>query len=127
MVLGTQQVWGPKGLRLMIDGHATLSTTTNMFGGSSIGEQFATSGFVTKFAGFDVYTTPEIVEDGSNDEAGMAFSRNAFGLAIPAKGLMNIETQRDASKRITEYVGVGTWGECIIKELYGVSMTSDVA
>ena len=128
LVLGTQQVWGAKGLRLMIQGHATLSTSTNLMGGTpSVGHKFSETGFVTKLAGFDVYTTPEIVEDGNNDEAGMAFSRNAFGLAIPAKGLMNIETQRDASKRMTEYVGVGTWGEVIIKELYGVSMTSDVS
>ena len=126
LVLGTQQVWGAKGLRLMIDGHATLATTTNALGGSSIGEQFMTTGFVTKFAGFDVYSTPEIVEDGNNDEAGCAFSRNAMGMAIPAKGLINIETQRDASKRMTEYVGTGTWGETMIKELYGVSITSDV-
>ena len=127
LVLGTQQTWGAKGLRLMIQGHATLSTTTNLVGGSSIGEIFTTTGFVTKFAGFDVYSTPEIVEDGSNDEAGCAFSRNAMGMAVPAKGLISIETQRDASKRMTEYVGTGTWGEAIIKELYGVSVTSDVS
>ena len=80
LVLGTQQTWGPKGLRLMIQGHATLSTTTNLVGNSSVGEDFTDNGFVTKFAGFDVYSTPEIVEDGSNDEAGCAFSRGALGL-----------------------------------------------
>ena len=127
LVLGTQQTWGPKGLRLMIQGHATLSTTTNLVGNSSIGEQFTTTGFVTKFAGFDVYSTPEIVEDGSNDEAGCAFSRGAMGFATGSKGIISIETQRDASKRVTEYVGTGVWGECIIKELWGVSITSDVS
>ena len=127
LVLGTQQTWGPKGLRLMIQGHATLSTTTNLVGNSSIGEQFSTTGFVTKFAGFDVYSTPEIVEDGSNDEAGCAFSRGAMGFATGSKGIISIETQRDASKRVTEYVGTGVWGECIIKELWGVSITSDVS
>ena len=50
LVLGTQQTWGAKGLRLMIQGHATLSTTTNLIGNSSIGETFSTTGFVTKFA-----------------------------------------------------------------------------
>ena len=50
-----------------------------------------------------------------------------MGMAVPAKGLISIETQRDASKRMTEYVGTGTWGEAIIKELYGVSVTSDVS
>ena len=127
LVLGTQQTWGPKGLRLMIQGHATLSTTTNLVGNSSIGEQFSTTGFVTKFAGFDCYSTPEIVEDGSNDEAGCAFSRGAMGFATGSKGIISIETQRDASKRVTEYVGTGVWGECIIKELWGVSITSDVS
>jgi len=127
LVLGTQQTWGAKGLRLMIQGHATLSTTTNLVGGSSIGETFTTTGFVTKFAGFDVYSTPEIVEDGSNDEAGCAFSRNAMGFATGSKGIISVETQRDASARVTEYVGTGVWGETIIKELYGVSITSDVS
>ena len=127
LVLGTQQTWGPKGLRLMIQGHATLSTTTNLVGNSSVGEDFTVNGFVTKFAGFDVYSTPEIVEDGSNDEAGCAFSRGALGFATGSKGIVSIETQRDASKRVTEYVGTGVWGETIIKELWGVSITSDVS
>ena len=87
----------------------------------------ATSGFVTKLAGFDVYSTPEIVEDGSNDEAGCAFSRGAMGFATGSGGLIKVETQRDASARLTEYVGTGVWGECIIKELWGVSITSDVS
>ena len=127
LVLGTQQTWGPKGLRLMIGSHATLPTTTNWLGNSSIGSDMAVSGFVTKFAGFDVYSTPEIVEDGSNDEAGCAFSAGAMGFATGSNGIMSIETQRDASKRTTEYVGTGVWGECIIKELWGVSITSDVS
>ena len=127
LVLGTQQTWGATGLRLMIQGHATLSTTTNLIGNSSVGETFTTTGFVTKFAGFDVYSTPEIVEDGSNDEAGCAFSRGAMGFATGSKGIISIETQRDASKRVTENVATGVWGECIIKELWGVSITSDVS
>ena len=127
LVLGTQQTWGPKGLRLMIQGHATTPVAgSNLIGNSSIGETFTVNGFVTKFAGFDVYSTPEIVEDGNNDEAGCAFSRNAMGFATGSKGIISVETQRDASARMTEYVGTGVWGEVIIKELYGVSITSDV-
>ena len=127
LVLGTQQVWGPKGLRLMIQGNATTPVAGSNVLGDAVGRDHTITGWVAKFAGFDVYTTPEIVEDSSNDEAGMAFSRNCFGMASPAKGLISIETQRDASKRMTEYVGTGTWGEAIIKELYGVSVTSDVS
>ena len=50
-----------------------------------------------------------------------------MGFATGSNGIMSIETQRDASKRTTEYVGTGVWGECIIKELWGVSITSDVS
>ena len=127
MVLGTQQMWGELGLRAIITGSATgLTGATNIFGSNQMGTDLSVNGFVTKFAGFNVYVTPEIVEDGSNDEAGCAFSRDCFGFATGAKGIISIETQRDASKRMTEYVGTGVWGETMIKELYGVSVTSDV-
>ena len=89
--------------------------------------KMVTSGFVTKLAGFDVYSTPEIIEDGNNDEAGCAFSAGAFGFATGSNGIMSIETQRDASARVTEYVGTGVWGECMIKDLWAVSITSDVS
>ena len=126
LVLGTQQMYGAKGLSTIITGAAT-PTATNLFGRSEAGQDLAMNGFVTKFAGFDVYTTPEIAEDGNNDEAGCAFSRGAFGFATGSAGIMSIETQRDASKRITEYVGTGVWGETMIKDLYAVSLTSDVS
>ena len=127
LVLGTQQVWGKKGLRLMMSGNATAPTTSNWYANSVPGQEMVQSGFVTKLAGFDVYTTPEIVEDGSNDENGCAFSAGAMGFASGSKGIISIETQRDASKRVTEYVGTGVWGECIIKELWGVAINSDVS
>jgi len=125
LVLGTQQMWGAKGLNTIIMG-AAAPTATNLFGRSNTGNDLAMNGFVTRFAGFDVYTTPEIVEDGSNDEAGCAFSAGAFGFATGSKGIMSIETQRDASARVTEYVGTGVWGETMIKDLFAVSLTSDV-
>tara|TARA_Y100001963_G_scaffold26149_1_gene35604 strand:- start:91 stop:996 length:906 start_codon:yes stop_codon:yes gene_type:complete len=126
LVLGLQQMWGAKGLQTLVQG-AAAPTATNLFGHNQAGTELANTGFVTRFAGFDVYTTPEIAEDGSNDEAGCAFSAGAFGYATGSKGVMSIETQRDASKRITEYVGTGVWGETMVKDLWAVSLTSDVS
>jgi len=126
LVLGLQQMWGAKGLQTLIQG-AAAPTGTNVFGNNQAGTDLANTGFVTKFGGFDVYTTPEIAEDGNNDEAGCAFSRGAFGYASGAKGIINIETQRDASARVTEYVGTGVWGETMVKDLWAVSLTSDVS
>ena len=127
LVLGPQQMWGPAGLVQIMQGHLTAPTAANMYGMSNSGQELANTGFITKFAGFDVYVTPEIAEDGNNDEAGCAFSAGAFGFATGANGIMSIETQRDASKRMTEYVGTGVWGETMIKDLFAVSLTSDVS
>ena len=40
---------------------------------------------------------------------------------------MRIETERNASFRTTEYVAVGFWGECEIKDAFGVYILSDVS
>ena len=128
LVLSPKQVWGAKGLSgLLQDAAVTGSNSKPMSLMGQKGEETMANGLVGTIAGFDVYSTPEIVEDGSNDEAGCAFSRGAMGFATGSGGLIKVETQRDASARLTEYVGTGVWGECIIKELWGVSITSDVS
>ena len=127
LVLGPKQYFGDKGIVSLIAGSAAQTGAASIHGANNVGSEVSNTGFVTKFAGFDVYVTPEIAEDGNNDEAGCAFSSGAFGYATGANGLMSIETQRDASKRITEYVGVGVWGETMIKDLFAVSVTSDVS
>ena len=127
LVLGVKQTYGAKGLRKLITGHATASTTTNVFGNASQGQELVNNGFVTRFGGFDVYSSPEVTEISGDDEEGCAFSRGAFGLATGSKGIISIETERNASKRVTEYVGTGVWGETLVKDLFAVSLTSDVS
>ena len=85
------------------------------------------NGFITRLAGFDVYTSPQITEIGGDDEEGCAFSKGAFGVGIGVDGLIRIEAQRNAPKRATEYVATGFWGETMIKDLFAVSLTSDVS
>ena len=54
-------------------------------------------------------------------------SKGAIGCAIGVDGLFRIETERNASFRTTEYVGVGFWGEIEIKDLFGVYILTDVS
>ena len=126
LVLGVKQTYGAKGLRALVTDVQDADKPYSSFGDMQ-GQELANNGFVTRFAGFDVYTSPEVTEISGDDEEGCAFSRGAFGLATGSGGLMNIETQRDASKRLTEYVATGMWGETMIKDLFAVSMTSDVS
>ena len=130
LALGTKQVWGAKGLQGLIhdaavsgSGVAKPHSNLNM----ALGEALYNNGFVTRLAGFDVYTSPQITEIGGDDEEGCAFSKGAFGVGIGVDGLIRIEEQRNAAKRATEVVATGFWGETMIKDLFAVSLTSDVS
>tara|TARA_Y100001938_G_scaffold150609_1_gene242400 strand:- start:1845 stop:2747 length:903 start_codon:yes stop_codon:yes gene_type:complete len=130
LALGTKQVYGAKGLQALI--HDDAVTGSNVAKPHSninmaLGEALYNNGFVTRLAGFDVYTSPQITEISGDDEEGCAFSKGAFGVGIGSQGLIRMETQRDASARLTEYVGTGFWGETMIKDLFAVSLTSDVS
>ena len=127
LALGTKQTYGAKGIRALVQ-NAAAPTTTAIWGHNpQLNNDVVMNGFVTRFGGFDVYSSPQITEIGGDDEEGCAFSKGAFGLGIGADGLMRIETQRDASARLTEYVATGFWGEVEIKDLFAVSLTSDVS
>ena len=130
LALGTKQVWGAKGLQALIHDDAVTGTNvakpqSNLT--DSLGEALYGNGFITRLAGFDVYTSPQITEIGGDDEEGCAFSKGAFGVGIGVDGLIRIEAQRNAPKRATEYVATGFWGETMIKDLFAVSLTSDVS
>ena len=129
LALGTKQVWGAKGVRKLITDVAVTGTNAKPYSsfGAAQGQELASNGFVTRLAGFDVYTSPQITEISGDDEEGCAFSSGAFGVGIGVDGLIRIEEQRNAAKRATEMVATGFWGETMIKDLFAVSLTSDVS
>ena len=129
LALGTKQVWGAKGVRKLITDVAVTGSNAKPYSsfGAAQGQELASNGFVTRLAGFDVYTSPQITEIGGDDEEGCAFSAGAFGVGIGVDGLIRIEEQRNAAKRATEMVATGFWGETMIKDLFAVSLTSDVS
>tara|TARA_R100000773_G_C4214746_1_gene113635 strand:+ start:74 stop:958 length:885 start_codon:yes stop_codon:yes gene_type:complete len=130
LVLSAKQVWGPKGLiALTNDAAVTGSNSKPLSLLGNKGEEAMATGMIGNIAGFDVYWSDQINEDvgSGGDAAGFAFSKGAVGLAIGPEGLMRIETERNASFRTTEYVAVGFWGECEIKDSFGVYILSDVS
>ena len=129
LALGTKQVWGAKGVRKLITDVAVTGSNAKPYSsfGAAQGQELASNGFVTRLAGFDVYTSPQITEISGDDEEGCAFSSGAFGVGIGVDGLIRIEEQRNAAKRATEMVATGFWGETMIKDLFAVSLTSDVS
>ena len=128
LVLSPKQVWGSKGLLALTNDAAVTGSQVakpmSLLG--SKGEEAITNGWVGSIAGFNVYWSDQISE-AANAGRGFAFSKGAIGCGIGPEGLIRIETERNASFRTTEYVAVGFWGECEIKDTFGVYMPSDVS
>ena len=55
------------------------------------------------------------------------FSKNALGLGISSAGLINVETERDASYQHTEYVTSLKCGVIEVQDSFGVYMLTDVS
>ena len=136
IILHPKQIWGGKGIISLLHNPAVDTTgtaTTNtgkaapvgIMGGK--GEEAFQTGYVGSIAGFNVYWSDQIVEDGSDDAPGFAMSKGAMGLGVGAEGLFRIRSERNESARYTAYVAVGFWGEVEIKDTHGVYILSDVS
>ena len=130
LVLSPKQVWGSKGIVSLLQDDAVTGTNAkpmSLMGAK--GEEVMANGMVGSIAGFNVYWSDQIDENvgSGGDSAGFAFSKGAIGLAIGANGLFRIESERNASFRSTEYVATGFWGQCEIKDTFGVYILSDVS
>ena len=72
--------------------------------------------------GVPIYEDGNIERDGNGDAKGGVFAREALALAMEIE--IHAEEERDASLRGTEVVTVGTWGENIIVNSWGVEIFS---
>jgi len=97
------------------------STITSTFADPNgmVGNEAMRNGFIGRLAGVPVYESAAITSAGGVSK-GAVFHRDAIGLAIGED--IKIETQRDASARATELVGVGTFGVDMLEETYGAEL-----
>tara|TARA_S200002703_G_scaffold156140_1_gene161232 strand:+ start:301 stop:1149 length:849 start_codon:yes stop_codon:yes gene_type:complete len=100
------------------------STITSTFAApaSDVGNEALRTGLVGSISGIPVYESAAITST-SGDSKGAVFHRDAIGLAIGED--IKIETQRDASARATELVGVATFGVDMLEASYGIEMNFD--
>jgi N4-gp56 family major capsid protein len=107
------------------------STITSTFAApaSDVGNEALRSGFVGMLAGVPVYETSNMADSSGNfpgttgDYKGAVFHKDAIAIAMSSD--IKIETQRDASARATELVGVATYGVAEIHDTYGVELEFD--
>lgn len=101
---------------------------TNTFAAANpndLGNEALRAGYVGTIAGVQIFESANVTVDGSDDSIGAIFSRDALAMAMSSD--IRIETQRDASARATEIVGVATYGVKELHDSYGVKLTADSA
>ena len=121
-VANSKQIWGAKGIQGLI-----VATSTSVVADNPVSATMLENGYVGKLAGVNIYFSQEVTEDGNNDCPAGMFSKNALGLGISSAGLINVETQRDASYQHTEYVVSLKCGVIEIQDTFGVYMLTDVS
>jgi len=92
---------------------------------SEIGNEALRNGYIGRIAGIDVFENANLSIDGSDDSIGGVFHPASIGLAM--KEDFKVETQRDASLRATEIVASIVYGKAVVKESFGVAITTDAA
>ena len=118
----SKQIWGAKGIQGLI-----VATSDGTLADNPISAEMLSNGYVGQLAGVNIYFSQEITETGANDCPAGMFSKNAIGLGISSAGLINVETERDASYQHTEYIVSLKCGVIEVQDSFGVYMTSDVS
>ena len=118
----SKQIWGAKGIQGLI-----VASSAGTMADNPVSATMLANGFVGQLAGVNLYFSEEVTVDGNDDAPSGMFSQKAIGLGISSAGLINIETQRDASYQSTEYVASMKCGVIEVMDAFGVYMLSDVS
>ena len=118
----SKQIWGAKGIQGLI-----VASSTGTLADNPVSATMLANGYVGQLGGVNLFFSEEITETGGNDCPSAMFSQKALGLGISSAGLLNIETQRDASYQSTEYVASMKCGVIEVMDTFGVYISSDVS
>jgi len=97
-------------------GATALSTTGDTL--------ISSSAFVGRLYNVKMFQSTTIAADSvATDALGCVFSPSAFGHVV--KRPIRLETQRDASRRLTEYIGTTARGNAVVKAAYACLVRGD--
>ena len=118
----SKQIWGAKGIQGLIVASSSGTLADNPVSAAMLG-----NGYVGQLGGVNIYFSEEVTMDGNDDCPAGMFSQKALGLGVSSAGLINVETQRDASYQSTEYVCSLKCGVIEVMDTFGVYMLTDVS
>ena len=118
----SKQIWGAKGIQGLVVASSSGTLADNPVSAAMLG-----NGYVGQLGGVNIYFSEEVTMDGNDDCPAGMFSQKALGLGVSSAGLINVETQRDASYQSTEYVCSLKCGVIEVMDTFGVYMLTDVS
>tara|TARA_Y100001938_G_scaffold138767_1_gene204725 strand:- start:2377 stop:3246 length:870 start_codon:yes stop_codon:yes gene_type:complete len=118
----SKQIWGAKGIQGL-----TVASSAGTLADNAVSAAMLQNGYVGQLGGVNIYFSEEVLEDGNNDCPAGMFSQKALGLGVSSAGLINVETQRDASYQSTEFVCSLKCGVIEVMDTFGVYMLTDVS
>jgi hypothetical protein len=92
---------------------------------SNIGNQVLQAGYLGVVGGVYVFESGLIPINGNADSTGAIVSSMALGHAM--RGGVTLETQRQAKGRATDLVLTAVAGSSVIRQSYGLKLTSDAS
>ena len=92
---------------------------------SDVGNEALRTGIIGTVAGVTIIESTAVPTSSGDGAINAVFSDQAIGMAM--KRDMNLETERNASLRATEYVMTSAKGQAILKNTYGVQIITDAS
>ena len=129
-VLHPLSIWGEWGMVNEISGRGTTHESANaLSGGSAVGDQFRSAGFVTTLGGVNVFTTSQVA--GASDyHRGGLFAKTAVGcgyIDFGAGNFIQIESDRNVPYASTELTCNAYFGMLETVDLHGVTIKCETS
>ena len=128
-VLHPLNMWGGFGLTNEIATTQTNESDSALSGGSLVGGNIASAGWVANLGGVNMFTSPSVsIADGAGTAQGAVFAKTAIGCGYIDFGggnFIQIESSRNAPYAATELTANGYFGFVETVDLHGVTILNE--
>ena len=123
------QVWGSQGISAELGSIASEQSKGAFSGGSAVGQQFASAGFVASIGGVNIHTSPQVA--GSSDHhTGAIFAKTALSVGFIDFGggnFIQVESDRNILGASTVISANGYFEAVETVDLHGVTMNTETS
>ena len=123
-------IWGDFGITNEIGVTALNESKGAMTGGSAVGDQIRSAGYVSTLGGVTMLSSPSVASSDAGTAQGGVFAKTAIGCGYIDFGggnFLQIESSRNATYASTELTANGYFGFLETVDLHGVTLLNETA